>query len=108
MNINCANVGGSDARTTNTKSRDGNSCCDSRNASRNNRFHRFRATAFPTRRETVMPSRANPTSFAVPNNTKCEFPTEFRAPNTRSNSLARNNRNRFGNRRLIFINAYNN
>lgn len=95
--INWAKCGGSGARTTHTKSRQGNSCCDNRNASRNNRFQRFRATAFPTRREIVMPSRAQPASFAAPYKTKCAFPSEFRAANTRSNSPARNNRNRFEN-----------
>jgi len=62
-----ASEGGSSARGITTRSSPGGKRCgDVRNASRINRFHRFRTTALPTLRETDSPSRGWPTSFGRP------------------------------------------
>lgn len=53
----CSSDGGDWPRTTQTRSSGGRSACVNRKASRNNRFHRLRSTAPPTRRETVKPIR---------------------------------------------------
>src|SRR5688572_5424857 len=64
--VNSAKVGGDSARARQSKSSGGNPSCDNRNASRNNRFQRFRSTAPPTRRDTTSPKRGCARPLAAP------------------------------------------
>lgn len=92
-----ARSGSLPARGMQIKSSGGRSCCESRNASRSNRFQRLRMTALPILREATSPNRACPQSFGTPYTVSHRSATDRLAAKTRSNSAERKSRNRLGN-----------